>query len=164
MGLRSRTQNRDRSADSRERGTDKFYHGYTDIYEQIFELVRDEALRILEVGVGGYKDPAAGGESARMWRQYFKNATITAIDLYDKRSHEEDRIRIYQGSQDDQEFLEKVNTESGPFDIIIDDGSHINQHVRSSFRFLFPLLSQGGTYIIEDLAYSYLSEIWRRWR
>src|SRR5262249_42029369 len=39
----------------------------------------------------------------------------------------------------------------GPFDIIIDDGSHIPQHVIASFQALFPLLADDGIYVIEDV-------------
>ena len=43
----------------------------------------------------------------------------------------------------------------GPFEIIIDDGSHFWGDVIVSFIFLFPLLKQGGIYVIEDLHSSY---------
>ncbi len=36
------------------------------------------------------------------------------------------------------------------FDIIVDDGSHINKHVITTFNILFPLLNHGGLYVIED--------------
>ncbi len=40
-------------------------------------------------------------------------------------------------------------------DIIIDDGSHINEHVIETFKMLFPLLKDGGLYVIEDIQTSY---------
>jgi hypothetical protein len=43
----------------------------------------------------------------------------------------------------------------GPPDIILDDGSLIAAHQTASFRTLFPLLKDGGLYIIEDLHTSY---------
>jgi len=43
----------------------------------------------------------------------------------------------------------------GPFDVVIDDGSHVNEHVRTSFRTLFPYLRDGGVYAIEDLWTAY---------
>jgi hypothetical protein len=45
--------------------------------------------------------------------------------------------------------------ESGRFDIIIDDGSHVNGHVIDTFKFLFPRLKDGGIYVIEDTQTSY---------
>jgi len=39
----------------------------------------------------------------------------------------------------------------GPFDIIIDDASHISPLSIRSFEILFKLLKRGGIYVIEDL-------------
>jgi hypothetical protein len=52
-----------------------------------------------------------------------------------------------------------MHSESGPFDIIIDDGSHRVWHVLASFEVLFPLLKDGGIYVIEDIQSSY----WPEW-
>ena len=43
----------------------------------------------------------------------------------------------------------------GGVDIVIDDGSHVNEHVIKSFRTLFPFLTEGGIYAIEDTQTSY---------
>jgi hypothetical protein len=48
-------------------------------------------------------------------------------------------------------FLNRVCDELGPFDIIIDDGSHVPHHVTTSFNILFPRLQNGGFYMIEDV-------------
>ncbi|HEY2766460.1 MAG TPA: hypothetical protein VGJ13_20985 [Pseudonocardiaceae bacterium] len=45
--------------------------------------------------------------------------------------------------------------ETGPLDIVIDDGSHISKHVIGSFDALFPHVRPGGLYVIEDLQMSY---------
>jgi hypothetical protein len=37
----------------------------------------------------------------------------------------------------------------------LDDGSHIGRHQRASFDVLFPLVEDGGLYIIEDVCCSY---------
>jgi len=55
----------------------------------------------------------------------------------------------------DYDFLQRVCNEAGLFDLIIDDGSHINEHVIKSFEFLFPKLKIGGIYVIEDTQTSY---------
>ena len=54
-----------------------------------------------------------------------------------------------------QAFLTSVVDEIGPLDIIIDDGSHLNEHVIRTFEILFPLLNEGGIYAVEDLQTSY---------
>jgi hypothetical protein len=90
-----------------------------------------------------------------MWRTYFPNAHIYGIDIQDKRPHDERRIKTLKGSQIDDGFLEKVVSEVGQFDIIIDDGSHLNEHVLHTFKSLFPLMSDNGIYVIEDVQTSY---------
>jgi hypothetical protein len=120
-------------------------------------------MKILEIGIGGYDDPKSGGESLRMWKNYFPNSMIYGIDIVDKKALEEDRIKIFTGSQDDEFFLNKVVTEAGELDIIIDDGSHINEHVIKSFNILFPALKEGGIYVVEDTHTSYLPSLGQKW-
>ena len=90
-----------------------------------------------------------------MWKYFFPNSDIYGIDIIEKSKLEESRITLFQGSQNDQSFLEKVVEEMGRVDIIIDDGSHKNDHVITSFTVLFPRLSKGGIYVIEDTQTSY---------
>lgn len=137
-------------------GTDKWgVHFYTHHYHRHFEHLRNKPMRLLEIGVGGYENPDLGGESLRMWKAYFPHAEIIGLDCYDKVHLQEDRIRIIRGSQEDQRFLAEWSTEHGPFDIVIDDGSHLPQHVITSFETLFPILTEDGIYVIEDIQTSY---------
>ena len=137
-------------------GTDKEgVHFYSAAYASHLEHLRDRQIRLLEIGVGGYKDPLSGGESLRMWKEYFPNAQIVGLDIYDKSGLAEERIAIVQGDQSDPGVLEDIGVRFGPFDVIIDDGSHISSHVIASFRGLFRYLKVGGIYAIEDLQTSY---------
>ncbi len=136
--------------------TDKWgAHRYAQHYATHFEPLRNKKINLLEIGVGGYANPNHGGESLRMWKAYFPKAMIYAIDIHDKRPHEENRIKIFKGSQADEKFLRQVCGKTGPLDIIIDDGSHVNAHVLTTFKILFPLLKDGGVYAIEDTQTSY---------
>ncbi len=140
-------------------GTDKWgRHWYAQHYQQHFRPLRCRQINLLEIGVGGHDDPHAGGKSLKTWKDYFPKGNIFGVDLYDKSSLQEPRIRIFQGSQADSEFLSKVAMEIGEVDIIIDDGSHINEHVLTSFQTLFPLLKAGGIYVVEDTQTSYWPE------
>ena len=137
-------------------GSDKWgSHWYARHYQQHFSPLRWKKLNILEIGAGGYDDPHKGGASLRMWKRYFPKSNIYSIDIYDKSALQEERIKIFKGSQIDSEFILKVYKEIGEIDIIIDDGSHINQHVIESFAIMFPLLKSGGIYVVEDLQTSY---------
>lgn len=136
--------------------TDKglWHHGYTPIYHSYFERLRDKPISLLEIGIGGYEFPDKGGESLRMWRDYFTAASITGFDVY-KKTMPIAGVSILQGSQIDAVFLQSLPY---PFDIIIDDGSHRNDHVITTFNELFPKLNNGGIYVVEDTECSYWAE------
>ncbi|WKD86887.1 Mycinamicin VI 2''-O-methyltransferase [Polaribacter huanghezhanensis] len=137
-------------------GTDKIGgHFYTPHYMTHLKKFRLKKINLLEIGVGGYKNPLIGGQSLRMWKKYFPFGRIFSLDIYDKSSLQENRIKIFKGSQVDKDFLEGVSDYIGEINIIIDDGSHINEHVIESFNILFPKLKDGGVYIIEDTQTSY---------
>lgn len=133
-------------------GTDKWGpHFYTPIYHSLFGRFRERPVRLLEIGVGGQNSAVIGGASLRMWADYFPKGRIVGIDIAEKRLETGDRVTILQGSQTDPDFLAGVVAAHGPFDIIIDDGSHRPQDVRASFDILFPGLADNGLYVIEDI-------------
>ena len=127
--------------------TSKNDHGFIKIYQKYFSILKDQKINILEIGV-------ERGDSLRMWREYFTNASICAIDLHD-RNISVDNAEILIGDQSDHSFLQSVVNKYGTFDIIIDDGSHQSKHIITSFNFLFNHLSDNGIYVIEDLQTSY---------
>ncbi|KAB1067028.1 class I SAM-dependent methyltransferase [Tamlana haliotis] len=136
--------------------TDKFGgHFYTPHYQNHFSKFKFKRNTILEIGVGGYEDPYLGGNSLRMWKSYFPFSKIYSLDIHDKSFLQENRIKIFKGSQVDFNFLDTITVEIGGIDIIIDDGSHINEHVIESFKYLFPKLKNGGIYVVEDTQTSY---------
>jgi len=129
------------------------WHHYFEIYSRHFGPYRNRPVRMLEIGV--YR-----GGSLRMWKKYFHpESTIVGIDI-DKscKAHEsaDQNVHVRIGSQADPAFLKKVTTEFGPFDIILDDGSHKTHHQVTSFGALFrPALKEGGCYMVEDLHSNY---------
>ena len=129
------------------------WHSYTPHYQHHLKKYRNRRINLLEIGAGGYDDIKSGGESLRMWKRYFPFGKIYSIDIYDKSFIEENRIKIFKGSQVDDVFMQEVVKTD--FDIIIDDGSHINDHVIHTFKSLFPVLKDGGIYVIEDVQTSY---------
>ncbi|WP_435593632.1 hypothetical protein [Nocardia sp. bgisy118] len=137
-------------------GSDKWgMHRYTPHYEFHFGGFRDKAVRLLEIGVGGHRDPYSGGASLRMWEEYFPRGLIYGVDIFDKRPLNHGRVRTFEGHQADRRFLDAILSETGELDIVIDDGSHINSDVIASFCSIFPHLRDGGLYVIEDTQTSY---------
>jgi len=130
-------------------------HWYAQHYEKFFQPIRKKRLNVLEIGVGGYEQLDKGGASLRMWKTYFPNSRIVGIDVYDKTGLSEPRIDIRHCDQTDAEGLRKISDEYGGFDIVIDDGSHVSEHVIRTFHILFPLLRENGVYAIEDTQTAY---------
>lgn len=150
----------DLGALARRFGSDKWGdHFYTPLYERHFAGLRDQRVRLLEIGVGGFEAPDRGGESLRMWRHYFRRGLVFGLDLFDKSALDDLRIATITGDQSDAAGLRRIAEGIGPLDIVIDDGSHVSDHVLASFAALFPLLAPGGLYVIEDLQTSY----WPGW-
>jgi hypothetical protein len=123
-------------------------HGYTRAYELHFALLRHQAVSLLEIGVGS-------GASLRMWRDYFPQARLYGLDIAPCQGLQIAGLRLFQGSQRDESVLERLVHETGPLDIIIDDGSHRWADQIASFQKLFPHVKPGGCYAIEDLHTSY---------
>jgi len=124
------------------------HHGprlhFTPKYNKYFELIKNENLNILEIGVGS-------GPSLKMWYEYFPNAKIHAIDIFDQSQHNNNRVTTHVGDQSNREDLKRIIDLIGDVDIIIDDGSHVVKHQQISLGFLFKHLKSGGQYWIEDL-------------
>ena len=56
---------------------------------------------------------------------------------------EEDNVRICIGSQADKDFLADVSETWGPFDIVLDDGSHVMEHQIITFDDAVPPVERG---------------------
>ena len=133
-------------------GTDKSsaIHDYLRHYEALFLPFRDAAIAVIEIGV-------LNGASLRMWEQFFSRAELIGVDINpDARRHLSERVRIEIGSQADKQFLAMLCEKYRPT-IVIDDGSHMADHVIATFEAVFPSLQPGGLYVAEDL-YFHLTE------
>jgi len=136
---------------AKKHGTDKSseIHNYCVKYEKYLPFKREDNLTILEIGI-------LGGQSLKMWKEYFFNSHILGIDINpDCKQYEEERVSVEIGSQVDGNFLSRLWQQYGPFDMILDDGSHMNEHVIFSFEHLFGSLKSQGIYIVEDMVTSY---------
>jgi hypothetical protein len=144
---------------AQEFGSDKWgVHRYTPHYERHFAHLRDREMLVLELGIGGYARELQGGASLKMWKWFFPRATVVGVDISDKSFVDEPRIRAFQGSQTDRRLMRRIVKRFGNPTIVIDDGSHRPPHVIKSFQILFPMLEDGGLYVIEDIQTSYWPE------
>jgi predicted O-methyltransferase YrrM len=113
-------------------------------------------LKMLEIGV-------FQGKSLLMWADYFVDAELILglaygdhIDLARQTISQSGKkqLKIIEGDQS-KEFVMARLCKEGPFNVIVDDGSHVPWHVIFSFSRLWPCLNPGGLYVVEDLETSY---------
>ena len=123
------------------------FHNYSRQYNKLLEEYRDKPIKYLEIGV-------LNGGSIKAMREVFQKATcILGVDIDGRcKSYENELSNIYVeiGNATDSNFIKHIHEKYGPFDVILDDGSHTNKDVIDSFELLFPLLKDDGLYIVED--------------
>lgn len=126
---------------------------YFDIYEKYFSKYTGKDITILEIGI-------SHGGSLQLWKKYFGDKVkIYAIDINPQcKQFEEEKIKIFIGSQDDKGFLQNVYSQIPDLDIILDDGGHTMEQQIVSFEILFSKVKEGGLYIVEDTHTSYWYE------
>ena len=138
--------------------TDKFHHGYYNVYDRFFSPLKFNELKLLEIGV-------REGYSHLAWQKYFPNGKIYGIEnfaspVFGKKNHKYflENIEIFIGDQEDVSFLQNLPIKE--YDIIIDDGGHRMSQQQISLGFLIKYLKPGGFYVIEDLHTSKMKQYW----
>lgn len=132
------------------------WSSYLNTYDTIFAPYKDKKVNILEIGI-------ANGGSLDVWAEYFHNAKhIVGCDINPNcgsLKYDDERVSVVIGDANETETINKIKAISEQFDIIIDDGSHLNPDVIKTFALYYPLLNYNGLYIVEDLHTSY----WTGW-
>jgi len=130
----------------------KWLH-YFQIYDRHFSKFRQQPITLIEIGV-------FHGGSLEMWKNYFgPEARIIGVDL-DPRclTLGDEQVQVILGDQGDRNFLRSLRQEVGTADIVIDDGGHLMTQQIGTFDELWPMVNDGGVYLIEDLHTSYWPE------
>jgi cephalosporin hydroxylase len=129
---------------------DKWHFSF-EVYEKHFANWRNKPVTILEIGV-------QNGGSLDMWKHYFgQDCRVIGIDIDEKctRFHfPAQNIYVKTGNQADVNFLDDVVKEFGTIDLVLDDGSHDPNDIARTFNHLYPLISNNGCYMIEDIGYN----------
>lgn len=121
------------------------WHHYFDPYQRHFAPFRGKAPTVIEIGV-------QKGGSLSMWRNYFgPDARLFGIDVDPAcRDRAPAGAKVLIGDQADKGFLQSVLDETGPPDIVIDDGGHTARQQIHSFEVLYPAMRIPGVYFVED--------------
>jgi len=119
-------------------------HSYGPVYETLLAPYR-QAGSILEIGLGW-------GLSLAVWAEYFgPEAQIFGVDKQIRfpRRRFDSRVHIFKADA----TTPAVATLLAPFrfDVVIDDGSHVEAEQKATFNLLKSQVKRGGIYVIEDL-------------
>jgi len=129
-------------------------HAYTNLYQMLFDPIRNGVLNMTEFGI-------AAGQSLQAWYDYFPNAEIHGYDVnldpLVRKNLEPTKSRVHIHIQDvlEEKFsLSDLGLVEESMDIIIEDGRHSVDQQEAFLQKLFPLVKPGGYYIIEDIGHS----------
>ena len=127
-----------------EKPTFKWLH-YFPIYESHLSGFINRSVSVLEIGV-------LDGGSLYMYRNYLgPHSQIIGVDINpEAKRHEDFQIMVEIGDQSDTNFLTTIYEKYGPFDIVIDDGSHKQSDLIATFSYFKDKMPQNSVYIIED--------------
>ncbi len=121
------------------------WNHYFPVYETHLARFRNQSILLLEIGV-------FHGGSLPIWKKWLGPlATVVGIDINpDCAALATPDYQVRIGNQSDPEFLKAIVTEFGQPSIVIDDGSHKQDDMLTSFAVLFPYLVNNGVYLVED--------------
>ncbi len=131
-------------------------HHYEHYYERWLAPYRHKVnLSFLEIG-------ADQGASMAFWSDYFTSPSQIVGLAYgissegvESKAHNYSHVHIVRGDQSNVTAMNELK-HLGPYDVIVDDGSHVPGHVIFSlFHLWSSSIKPGGMYIIEDLETSY---------
>ncbi len=126
---------------ARAYNTDKVQQGYMPAYNYIADILGSFA-RVCELGV-------FTGGSLATWQDLFQHGTVAGVDTNSQAHWPEGTIRIVAG-QDDPALPGMLMQHADAWDLIVDDASHDGNLTARAFEQLWPLVSPGGFYVIED--------------
>ena len=125
-------------------------HAYIFPYDKVFEKYRDKTISLLEIGNNG-------GESIRLWNDYFDDSQILGIEINDLKELDEinarhENINLYTKTDAYCDgTVDLFHKNDYKFDIIVDDGSHRPEHQAFAIIKWLPFLKDGGVFVIEDV-------------
>jgi len=133
-------------------------HSYLELYQNLLLAKKETAQNVLEIGIGDGGQGITNGGSIKLWHDYFVNAKVYALDIQDINTvwnglKNNDRIILhtsvdaYSKQFVQSEFLDK----DIKFDMMLDDGPHTLESMKSFITLYSPLLADNGILIIEDI-------------
>lgn len=120
-------------------------HSYGDLYNRVCGDLQNRGAQVLEIGVlhGAFMQAVA---------EFLPDACVCGMDIAPRLwagwNWSDDRVRVVQV---DATQPHAVDVFEGPFDLIVEDASHVPHEQARTLDLFAPLLKPGGVYIIEDI-------------
>lgn len=131
-------------------------HSYLHLYENLLMSKKETAKNVLEVGIGPFLE--SNGGSIKLWHDYFKNATVYALDncplesVWDEIKNKE-RIVLYTSvdAYNEDFFISNFLNKNLKFDFMLDDGPHTLESMKRFIKLYSQIMTDDGILIIEDV-------------
>ena len=131
-------------------------HSYLELYQKLLISKKETAKNVLEVGIGDFGEKNGG--SIKLWRDFFTNATIYALDILpiDRVMDEllnDDRVILYTSSNayDNEFFTTHFLNKNIKCDFMLDDGPHTLESMKQFIKLYSQIMTDDGILIIEDV-------------
>jgi hypothetical protein len=127
------------------------WESYLPIYERILTPHRGGQATLLEIGI-------QNGGSLELYAKFLGNySVIVGCDINEKCRNlsYNGNTHVVVGDCKDDDIQSAITKICPIYDIIIDDGSHTSSDIITAFLKYFPMLRDGGVFILEDLHCSY---------
>jgi hypothetical protein len=148
-------------------GSDKNKHGYDKLYSYIFSMI-SLTPKILEIGMGSVNSNIPSnmgkrgvpGASLRAFADLFPDSQIYGADIDKAILFQENNIKTFFLDQNQLSTYDNPIIENKKFDLIIDDGVHMQSANLNSLLFSLERLTNNGVLVVEDVPFSAL-DTWK---
>lgn len=131
-------------------------HSYLNLYEQLLQNKKETAKNVLEIGIGDFGKKHGG--SIKLWKDYFKNATIYGIDILPANFLlddliNNDRVILYTSinAYNSDFFINTFLNKNIKCDLLLDDGPHTLESMILFIKLYSQIMADDGILIIEDV-------------
>lgn len=145
-------------------GSDKTVHGYDVLYAKILKEISPNPT-ILEIGIGSNNITIPSnmgkkgfpGASLKAFADIYPNAEIFGADIDEQILNNFKNVKMFYLDQNDLKTYNNDMINEKYFDLIIDDGLHMQSANLNTLIFALERLKPGGVLVIEDITISALN-------
>lgn len=147
--------------------SDKSSHGYHKLYASIFNEI-SESPTILEIGIGSIDTSIPSnmgkngtpGASLRAFSEMYPNSDIYGADIDIEILKDFEQVKTFYLDQNNLKTFDNPVIQNKKFDIIIDDGLHMQSANLNSVFFAIQRLKTPGVLVVEDVSFNAL-DTWK---